>query len=227
MFWWIFLNPIFFREEAFTFQELFLTLQEIVDLILATNLMESLLVYLSDLVEKYPKQFKLLFPTLSIRPKMHLLIHYESILRKNGPSRNYWCMNFERMNGSVKIPAHIMQNFRDLQQTLAYMRQCAALNSFLDGKHNRDFVSATRTSVATISGINSADNFNDFQSYFESVHFAVANKIIINAIEYRNGTFIILSSDDDLNPYTFAEIVFAVCENLDDIALNVTVYRTK
>ena len=83
-------------------------------------------------------------------------------------------MNFERMNGSVKIPAHIMQNFRDLQQTLAYMRQCAALNSFLDGKHNRDFVSVTRTSVATVSDINSADNFNDFQSYFESVHFAVS-----------------------------------------------------
>ncbi len=126
---------------------------------------------------------------------------------------------FRKNEWRRKITAHIIQNFRDPQQTLAYRRQCGALNNFLDGKHNRDFVIVTRTSESTVSDINSADNFSDFQSYFETDHFVVANKITINAIEYRNGTFAMLSSCDDLNSYTFAKIVFVICENLDDVVV--------
>ena len=58
-------------EDALNFWKHFITLQEIVDLIMAPRLTESLLNHMSHLIESFLKQFKKLFPTLSIRPKMH------------------------------------------------------------------------------------------------------------------------------------------------------------
>jgi len=46
---------------------------------------------------------------------MHFLIHAGRIIRKNGPLRNFWTMGFERLNGVIKKPSHIMNNFRNPQ----------------------------------------------------------------------------------------------------------------
>ena len=214
-----------YGEEALRYWELFMTLQEIVDLIMAPTLTESLLNHMSQIIETFLDQFKILFPTLSIRPKIHFLLHYPPIIRKNGPTRSYWCMNFERMNGAVKLPAHIIQNFRDPQQTLAYRRQCSALNNFLEGKHNRNFVYVKKLSEISIDSLASADNFDEFRHLFEYDSVSVASKITVNAVEYRDNTFVILGPGDF--GYSFGKIKFSICEDLNSVVLFVSVYRTK
>jgi hypothetical protein len=104
-----------YGEQALTYWELFIALQKIFYLIMVPSLTESLLNCMSQLIENILSQFKSLFPNLSIRPKMHF---YPSIIRKKCPTRSYWCMNF-RLNGVVKLPAQIIQNFCDPQQKLA------------------------------------------------------------------------------------------------------------
>ena len=156
---------------------------------------------------------------------MHFLLHYPPIIRKNGPTRSYWCMNFERMNGAVKLPAHIIQNFRDPQQTLAYRRQCSALNNFLEGKHNRNFVYVKKLSEISIDSLASADNFDEFRHLFEYDSVSVASKITVNAVEYRDNTFVILGLGDF--GYSFGKIKFSICEDLNSVVLFVSVYRTK
>jgi hypothetical protein len=37
-------------------------------------------------------------------------------------------MNFERLNGAVKVPVNAMKNFKNPLFTKAYKRQCAALS---------------------------------------------------------------------------------------------------
>ncbi len=215
-----------YGEQALTYWELFIVLQEIVDLIMAPSLTESLLNYMSQLIENFLSQFKCLFPDLSIRPKMHFLVHYPSIIRKNGPTRSYWCMNFERLNGAVKLPAHIMQNFRDPQQTLAYRRQCTALNNYLERKHNRNFVSVTQISEIPLDSIASADNFETFRElYLVNDCVSVASKITVNAVEYRDGTYVIIGPGNF--GYVFGKIKFSICDDLNSILLLVSIYRTK
>ena len=94
--------------------ELLHLLEEIVDLSFASALTESLLVYLANLIEKFLILFKKLYPHLYIRPKYHFMLHFPSIIRKNGPMRLYWCMSYERQNGNVKLPSHIVKNYRDI-----------------------------------------------------------------------------------------------------------------
>lgn len=125
---------------AVEYLELFLVLQEIVDIVFAPRVTDSLLFHFSKLLEQFFTLFKQAYPNLSIIPKMHFLVHYPSIIKKNGPTKNYWCMNYERMNGAVKVPSHVMKNFRDPQKTLAYRRQCATLNALLEKRNNRDFI---------------------------------------------------------------------------------------
>ena len=111
--------------------ELFIRLQEIVDIVFAPTLYESTLDYFEIIYAEFLNDYKELYPELNVTPKLHFLVHFSSIVRKNGPMRTYWVMNHERLNGAVKIPARIMNNFRNPALTLAYRRQCTALQNQL------------------------------------------------------------------------------------------------
>jgi hypothetical protein len=112
-------------EACFPYIGWLLTLQEIFNLVFAPKLTDSLLAYFSSLITSFISKFKACYPHTNIRPKMHFLIHYPSIVKGNGPLRNFWCMNFERLNGAVKVPVHVMKNFKSPLYTIAYKRQCA------------------------------------------------------------------------------------------------------
>lgn len=100
------------EQAFFPYIDLLLTLKEIFDLLLAPKLTtDSLLAYFSSLLTSFISKFKACYPRENMRPKMHFLIHYPSIENKNIPLRNFWCMNFERLNGAVKVPVHIMKFF--------------------------------------------------------------------------------------------------------------------
>ncbi len=134
-------------------------------------------------------------------------------------------MNFERMNGAVKLPAHIIQNFRDPQQTLSNRRQCTALNNFVEGKNNRNFVYVKSISEISVGNVALAENFDDFQDLFQSDSVSAASKITVNAVEYRDSTFVIIGPGGF--GYTFGKIIFTICDDLSNIVLFVSVYRTK
>ncbi len=75
------------------------------------------------------------------------------LLFEKWPLRTFMCMNYERMNGAVKIPSHIMDNFKDPQKTLAYRRKYATLRSKLDRSNDRNFVSISKAYVEAIKDI--------------------------------------------------------------------------
>jgi hypothetical protein len=104
-------------------------LREIVTIVMAPKLNEAILSYFEIRYAEFLQLFKEFYPDVSIRPKMHFLVHFPTVVRKNGPLKNLWVMNYERMNGSIKIPTHTINNFRNPKKTLAFKRQCAALHS--------------------------------------------------------------------------------------------------
>ena len=92
--------------------KMFINLQEIVDLVMAPKHTLASLDYYEELYAYFLKHFKKLFTAINIKPKMHFLLHFPSIVRKNGPCQQFWAMGYERMNGVMKLPAQTMKNFR-------------------------------------------------------------------------------------------------------------------
>ena len=77
------------------------------------------IVYFDRIYASFLELFKSLYPNQSIRPKMHFGAHFSTIVRKNGPMRTFWAMNYERPNGNFKQPTHVMNNYRNVLLTLA------------------------------------------------------------------------------------------------------------
>ncbi len=212
------------NEACFKYIDLLVMLQKITDLVFAPQLTETLLYTLTELISDFISLFKNLYPNSPIRPKLHFLVHYPSIIRKNGPPRTFWCMNYERMNGAVKIPSHVMKNFKDPQKTLAYRRQYAALNSRLERRGIRDFVKISSSYVESITdiGLPLADNYASYLNVFESDSVLVTNKIVVNGTEYREGTLVIVCIEK--SEFVFGKILFVVCEIAEKPLLFVTLF---
>ena len=206
--------------------ELLNLLQEIVDLSFASALTESLLFYMANLIENFLKLFKRLYPHLSIRPKYHFMLHFPSIIRKNGPMRLYWCMNYERQNGTVKLPSHIVKNYRDIYQTLAYRFQCASFSNVLKQRFNRDFVLVKITEEMLLFDLKHAENFEQLLSddVDESSLVEVGDKVDINGSEYRVGYFVAVAYGN--YGYVFGKITLIVFADANTPFLLVTLYST-
>ena len=95
--------------------ELLLLGEEVVDLILPFTISDDTLDYFSETYFNFLTLFKKLYPSVPIKPKLHFLVHFASMVRKNGPPRVYWTMAYERLNGKIKQPCHSMRNYRDPQ----------------------------------------------------------------------------------------------------------------
>lgn len=95
--------------------------------------------------------------------------------------RTFWTMNYERLNGKIKAPAHIMQNYRNPQYTLAYRRQCAVIKPSYCYKDSVIIHSALEMQVSSfpINGI-------DISSYFGVSSISVTDCVIKMALSIKN-----------------------------------------
>lgn len=214
-------------EEAMEYWDLLLLLQEVVDLIFAFRLNDSLLAHLTALVENFLVKFKELYPNLSVRPKMHMLLHFPTIILKNGPVRSYWCMHYERMNGLFKVPSHIMKSFVDPQQTLSNRRQISAFNSILEKRYNRNVIEVGSSTLIPLDEMSQAKNYDIYLSHLSGsdLDVSVCSTIEIKGIKYRKGVLIVL--DFDATGYLFGRIELIVCEDLDEPLFFSTCFQTK
>lgn len=194
-------------EESFPHMALLLLMQEIIDIMFAPKLTESLLIHFESIIENFLIQFKDLYHELSVKPKMHFLLHYPSIIRKNGPIKTFWCMAYERKNGLLKLPSHIMKNYRAPQQTLAYRMQCMALSNIVEKRYIRDFITTGKRYSMNIDELQNVENINEFFAALNENENSVSvfKKLICNGIEYRVGSYVIVRQSE--YGYVFGKIV--------------------
>jgi hypothetical protein len=72
-------------------------------------------------------------------------------------------MNYERLNGKMKVPSHVINNFRNPQLTLAFRRQCDVLSKKFDENFCKDYViiqSFWEMSAADFLNVDIASHFN-------------------------------------------------------------------
>lgn len=196
----------FVSDDSAMYWELFILAQEIVDILMAHKFTDTLLNYLSNNIERFLSGFLLLYPNLHLTPKFHFLLHFPSIIKKNGPPRIYMTMNYERLNGAIKKPSHVMNNFRNPQYTLAYRRQCVALNNCLEGRNNREYVFwPNKMRIIHPSQLNLSDGCDVVLDEYLQVCYEVH----VNGTDYRKGNFVRLPSDNA--DVLFGQIQCIIC----------------
>ncbi len=190
--------------------KLLIMLREIVNIVMAPKLNEAILSYFEIRYAEFLQLFKQFYPDVSIRPKMHFLVHFPTVVRKNGPLKNLWVMNYERMNGSIKIPTHTMNNFRNPKKTLAFKRQCAALHSLLEKKMLRDSIDIGQLYESSVHDFPQEELLTFFQPNNRNI--TVSKKITINGVEYSQNVFMLMKPNSPEFTFSFGRIECFICE---------------
>ncbi|XP_064455219.1 uncharacterized protein LOC135366447 isoform X1 [Ornithodoros turicata] len=99
--------------------KLFLLLRDIVNLVSARKISLTQILYLKELIELYLELITELFPTYTLKPKHHFLLHYPELILKYGPLIWLWTMRFESKHSYSKKVARVSNNFVNLTLTLA------------------------------------------------------------------------------------------------------------
>lgn len=100
-------------------------------------------------------------------------------------------MNFERLNGAVKVPVHVMKNFKNPLYTTAYKRQCASLSLLLQRKTSRDFVSLPkRASDIPTDEISTAENFSQYVFVMDNI--TIGESVVINGTTYKRNSVLVM-----------------------------------
>lgn len=137
-------------------------------------------------IANFSSSTKKLFPNIPVKPKMHFLIHLPRIIRKIGPPRHYWTMGYERLNGVIKKPSHIMNNFVNPPKTLAYRQQCASLDNLLKKKLTSSSVFVTKSNFVYMKDFIVSQWYDIVRPFLSptSTGIEISDKISVNGIEY-------------------------------------------
>ena len=159
-------------------------LSDIVDIMAADPVSEAMLIQYSYSYGKFMKVFKELNPLVNITPKFHFLLHFPTIIRKNGPMRTLWTFNYERLNGKFKKPAHVMNNFKNPCKTLAFKRQCIQLYYSLSNDMFRDAVEVTNAFEMNPGPLGSSEIIQDILRETGKRSITVTDKVFVNGMKY-------------------------------------------
>lgn len=180
-----------YREKLSKIWETFETMQQIVTIIFSTQIKESDIIRLTDLIEAHLTSVMEIFK-IKLLPKHHFLVHYPSVIRKMGPIIFTWAMRMEAKHCVFKNIARKTKNFIDINYTLAHKHQeMLAFNDFIHvegitfGKIKENFI-----------------NLDDFEKYCDVLgalqvdvnQFMVINSATHDGIKYKSGFLIHVNS---------------------------------
>uniref|UniRef100_A0A1X7TA47 Uncharacterized protein n=1 Tax=Amphimedon queenslandica TaxID=400682 RepID=A0A1X7TA47_AMPQE len=177
-----------------------LILTKISAIALCPVISHDLISYLEILVEEKITCFKDLYPSATIIPKMHYMVHYAPQLRRFGPLINKWTMRCEAKLSFIKLCSQ-RSNFKQVSKTVAKAHQlwlCYKLESCISVV-NIDFDFGKK--VETILAFESTDIQNALRctctiTHIESTIIARYKWLRLQSNIYKIGMFVLTRFDD-------------------------------
>ena len=176
----------------------FLKLLKICDICTAPVLSEDTAAFLELLIEEHHAEFTRLYPSMSIIPKMHFMVHFPQQILNYGPLVHTWTMRHEAKLRIIKRAARV-SNFKNVCQTVAKRHQhllCYYMHS------NSLLVKAIKTGLSKPYCI-TAELQLLLRDYCESLLFTTSF-VTYNGITFKPNDFVLFSYDR-LEP-TFSKI---------------------
>ena len=100
----------------------FLILLKICSVAIALLVTHDTLFYLGILIEEYLQLFRILYPSTSLKPKHHYMVHYPYQIRIFGPLINSWTMRQESKLSFTKRVSYL-SNYKYVCKTVAIRHQ--------------------------------------------------------------------------------------------------------
>jgi hypothetical protein len=178
---------------------LYLTLRQILDIVLAPTVATEQLNQLRTLISEYLEMRKSLFPDTGLKNKHHHLTHYPRLIEQVGPLQRFSCMRFESKHQRSKKLLHISGNFKNVPKSCAYRHQHDLAYRLLSCKNETSSDTIVGTgSVVTLSEL---DRGCDIDSSLGGVgmwvEFYDANWIEIRGIRYKPQCIVVTGLEAD------------------------------
>jgi len=178
-------------------------LLDICDIVFAPSVSVGHITYLADLVRIHHELFKTLFPEHNLRYKHHRMVHYPSIILRNGPMLSMWVIRYEAKHNYFKRLAHIVCNFQNICKTLSMRNQISQCFSWWKGPPFKVSVEVGNGNITLLQLLpdfkNSIPEVENFTEVF------VANWVKICGTKYTPGLTVIVSINPENEP-TFGYI---------------------
>lgn len=207
----------------------YLSLLEITEILIATEISIAKIDKLKLLLENHLKFYLSLFPGKTLKPKHHLLLHYPDVIRKTGPVSKTHCLRFEAKHRDLKKYANNIETRKNIPLSLAKKMQmqfaCRSISN-IELKDNITFGPE----------IHDAANFDSYKFSNETdVHFlkkCIAIKWYQkNGITYRKNQVLRCKATDGVPQFGHIQNIliesenfkncYMICQLLDTVELSV------
>ena len=140
------------QERDMPYFELLLKLLDCMDIIFSPKLTHGLIAQVSILIADHHSKFREIFPTRSLIPKHHFMVHYPTCLREVGPLIHVWCMRYEAKHDYFCQIANNCRNFKNICKTVAKRHQINQMYHF-NSKQSLETFHVGPGSETTISNL--------------------------------------------------------------------------
>ena len=103
--------------------ELLLKFVNLVESVCAYSFSDSDLSYLDFKIEAFNSHFCKHFPSISVKPKRHYIIHIPKMIREYGPVIHTWTIRFEAEHEYYKQIIHRTRNTKNITKTFSETKQ--------------------------------------------------------------------------------------------------------
>jgi len=176
--------------------KLFMLLLEILELLLSPLLTRGHLSYLAELIAEHHTVFRELYPDSRLKYKHHRMVHYPSVMLRNGPLSHMWVMRYEAKHGYFKRLAHVVCNYRNVCKTLAHRNQMRqAVTWWKPAPLGREVEIGTGTETLLTSHKEFLDLFPPSSAPCQEAF--LANSVRVCGTMYEPGYTVIIDMDEN------------------------------
>lgn len=162
-----------------------------------------------------------------LKPKFHFLVHYPTIIERNGPIYAISCLRFEAKHKEFKEYARVVRPRRNICYTLAQRHQLSFATKLQVRKGFQNRIKFGK--IKLIENFNQLPDYELFKSFVtedgSDKYKYVFSSAMINGISYKTDMLLIIGEDNDLPQ--FGKIQCILSDDKRDIAFLVLNMRTK
>jgi hypothetical protein len=178
-----------------------LHLSELVDMLFSPQFTIGMVNYMRDFIAEHLQLFLELYgegeTAVKLKPKHHLLVHLPSVIVASGPLVGMNCLRYELKNSFFKRCAHIICNFSNVCETLAYRHQQHSLYCKLSNSHVRNAVVVARSSSDMVANFDFADVLCAYFNIEHTDDICISRNAERASIMYSVGQHLIIDMQEE------------------------------
>ena len=188
---------------------LLIKLSEIINILYSNVINDNDLTKLEMLIKAHHGDYKMLYPTVSLKKKHHNMVHYPTAIRKIGSLVDYCTLRFEGKHAVFKTAHHTSHNNKTIPKTVAKQHQITLANSLINSNLlNKDLIVLNgKDVIATNLNLQLKLRIKEIFEFSENDIITVASEIEYYGQVYKKNYVVAKLNDEKLFFYSILHIL--------------------